>query len=164
MAIVKSEQAEFDEGVEIGRKAVSLSPRHAPNVALYTVALGRAGNYQAALQQIKRAIRLSPIYPAWYLHVLGSCGFAVGEDEQAVSAYRACLEATDPESAFVPIVRVWLAICLASAGHGAEARKVSAEVLRLDPSFRIDDWWQFPRKDWALRERAVGIWNVIVSS
>jgi adenylate cyclase len=164
LAIVKSEQAEFDEAVEIGRKAVSLSPRHAPNLALYTVALGRAGNYQAALQQIKRAIRLSPIYPAWYLHVLGSCGFAVGEDEQAVSAYRTCLEATDPDSAFVPIVRVWLAICLANAGHGAEARTVSAEVLRLDPSFRIDDWWQFPRKDWALRERAVGIWNEIVSS
>ncbi len=164
LAIVKSEQAEFDEAVEIGRKAVSLSPKHAPNIALYTVALGRAGNYQAALQQIKRAIRLSPIYPAWYLHVLGSCGFAVGEDEQAVSAYRACLEATDPDSAFVPIVRVWLAICLASAGHDAEARTVSAEVLRLDPSFRIDEWWQFPRKDWAVRERAVGIWNEIVSS
>ncbi len=161
---MKSEQSELDEAVEIGRNAVSLSPRHAPNVALYTVALGRAGNYQAALQQIKRAIRLSPIYPAWYLHVLGSCGFAVGEDEQAVSAYRTCLEATDPDSAFVPIVRVWLAICLASTAHDAEARTVIAEVLRFDPNFRIEDWWRFPRKDWTVRERAVEIWNQIVSA
>ncbi len=164
LALVKTEQSDFDEAVELGRKAVSLSPKHAPNVALYAVALGRAGEYQAASQQIRRAIRLSPIYPAWYLHALGSSCFALGEDEQAVSAYRACLEETDPDSAFLPIIRVWLAICLAGAGHKEEARTVSAEVLRLDPNFRIDDWWQFPRKDWAVRERAVGIWNEIVSS
>ncbi len=164
LALVKTEQSDFDEAVELGRKAVSLSPKHAANVALYAVALGRAGEYQAAFQQIIRAIRLSPIYPAWYLHALGSFCFALGEDEQAVGAYRACLKATDPDSAFLPIVRVWLAICLAGAGHKEEARTVSAEVLRLDPNFRIDDWWQFPRKDWAVRERAVRIWNEIVSS
>lgn len=53
LSCVMAEQAEFDEAVEIGRKAVSLSPKHAPNVALYTVALGRVGKYQAALQQIR---------------------------------------------------------------------------------------------------------------
>jgi adenylate cyclase len=164
LAIVKSEQAEFHEAVEFGRKSVSLSPKHAPNVALYTVALGRAGKYQEALQQIKRAIRLSPIYPAWYLHTLGSLSFALGDNEQAVSAYRACIKATDPDSAFMPIVRVWLAICLASTAHDAEARTVIAEVLRFDPNFRIEDWWRFPRKDWTVRERAVEIWNQIVSA
>ena len=87
----------------------------------------------------------------------------IGDDEQAVSAYRACLESTDPDSAFMPVVRVWLAVCLASAGHHAEARSVGADVLRLDPNFRIDDWWQSPRKDWTVRERAVEICNEIVS-
>ncbi len=106
LSCVMAEQAEFDEAVEIGRKAVSLSPKHAPNVALYTVALGRAGKYQAALQQIRRAIRLSPIYPAWYLHILGNCSFAVGEDEEAVSAYRACLNPHFPDRcSFLAVLR-----------------------------------------------------------
>jgi adenylate cyclase len=164
LAIVKSEQAEFDEGVTLGRKAVSLSPKHAPNIALYAVALGRAGEYQEALHQIKKAIRLSPIYPAWYLHIIGGSCFALGEHVEAVGAYRACIKATDPDSAFMPIVRVWLAICLASAGHDVEAKSLRAEVMKGDPDFRIEDWWQFPRKDYAVRDRAVKIWNEMVSS
>jgi adenylate cyclase len=164
LSIVKAEQAEFDEAVTLGRKAVSLSPKHAPNIALYAVALGRAGEYQEALHQIKKAIRLSPIYPAWYLsNMAGSC-FALGEHVEAVGAYRACVKATDPDSAFMPIVRVWLAICLASAGHDVEAKSLRAEVMKGDPDFRIEDWWQFPRKDYAVRDRAVKIWNEMVSS
>ena len=164
LSIVKAEQEEFDEAVTLGRKAVSLSPKHAPNIALYAVALGRAGEYQEALHQIKKAIRLSPIYPAWYLsNMAGSC-FALGEHVEAVGAYRACVKATDPDSAFMPIVRVWLAICLASAGHDVEAKSLRAEVMKGDPDFRIEDWWQFPRKDYAVRDRAVKIWNEMVSS
>ena len=164
LSIVKAEQAEFDEAVTLGRKAVSLSPKHAPNIALYAVVLGRAGEYQEALHQIKKAIRLSPIYPAWYLsNMAGSC-FALGEHVEAVGAYRACVKATDPDSAFMPIVRVWLAICLASAGHDVEAKSLRAEVMKGDPDFRIEDWWQFPRKDYAVRDRAVKIWNEMVSS
>ena len=161
MAIIKYELAEFDNAVEIGRKAVSLAPNHAPNVALFVTALHRAGEYQEAVQQTRRAIRLSPVYPAWYLHMLGSNCFAIGEYEEAARAYRACLEATDPDSAFLPTIRVLLAVCLESAGHAAEARAVRAEVIKHDPNFRIDDWWVFPRKDKSIRDRAVAIWERI---
>jgi adenylate cyclase len=61
LAFLRTEQAEFDAAVDLGRKAVSLASNHAPNVALLAVALARAGEYQESLQQIMRAIRLSPI-------------------------------------------------------------------------------------------------------
>ena len=163
LACVKTEQAAFEEAVEISRKAVSLTPRHSPNLAIYAVTLLRAGEYQAAVQKIKTAIRLSPFCPAWYMHVLGSCSFAIGEYEQAANAYQACLAASDPDSAFMPIVRVWLAICLSSAGHNNAAKSASEEVFRLDPKFHIDDWRQFRRIDPALQDRAVRIWNQLVS-
>ena len=163
LAYVKSEQAQFDEAVEIARKAVSLSPHHASNAAMYSAILARAGDYQAAFQQVNRAIRLSPIYPTWYLHILGIASFALGDDEQAVRVYRASIRSFDPDSAFMPIVKVWLAICLASAGREAEARREVADVFRIDPDFRIDDWWRSPRKDWSVRDRAVAIWNKVVS-
>lgn len=79
LACVKTEQSAFDEAVEIGRKAILLTPRHSPNLAVYAIALLRAGAYQAAVQEIKKAIRLSPFSPAWYLHVLGSSSFTIGE-------------------------------------------------------------------------------------
>ena len=161
MAIIKYELSEFDNAVEIGRKAVSLAPNHAPNVAFFVSTLHRAGEYQEAVQQTRRAIRLSPIYPAWYLHMLGSNCFGLGEYEEAVSAYRAFLEAAGPDSAFLPTIRVLLAVCLESAGHAAEAKAARAEVVKHDPNFRIDDWWTFPRKDWSIRDRAVAIWERI---
>ncbi len=116
------------------------------------------------MHQIKKAIRLSPIYPAWYFHIIGASSFALGEHEEAVRAYRACVKATDPDSAFMPIVRVWLAICLASAGHDAEAKSLRAKEMKNDPAFRIEDWWLTPRKDFSVRDRAVKIWNEIASS
>jgi len=163
LAWLKCELAEFDEAVEVARKAVSLSPNYAPNAAMLAGVLGRAGEYQESDQQIRRAIRLSPIYPAWYFHILGCNCFALDKNEEAVSAYRACVKNTDPDSSFMSNVRVWLAICLANAGYDTEAKTVNEEVFRHDPNFQIDDWWQFPRKDQTVRNRAVKTWNRIVS-
>jgi adenylate cyclase len=163
LAWVKCELAEFDEAVEAARKAVSLSPNNAQNVAMLAGVLARAGEYQEADQQIRRAIRLSPIYPAWYLHALGCNCFALDKNEESVSAFRSCVERLDPESSFMPIARVFLVICLAKAGYDVEAKTKSEEVFRHDPSFQIDDWWQFPRKDQMQRNRAVKIWNRIIS-
>ena len=163
LAWVKCELAEFDEAVEVAQKAVYLAPNHASNVAMLAGILGRAGEHQESDQQMRRAIRLSPIYPAWFLHGQGVNCFALGKDEDAVKLFRACVESIDPDSSFMPIVRVFLAISLANAGHDAEAKTVSEEVFRLDPSFQIDDWWQFSRKDQTVRNRAVKIWNRIVS-
>ncbi len=163
LAWLKCELSEFDEAVEVARKAVSLSPNYAANAAMVASVLGRAGEYQEADQQIRRAIRLSPVYPAWYLHVLGCNCFALARDEDAVSAYRACVTNIDPDSSFMTIVRVWLAICLASAGNETEAKTVVEEIIRQDPNFLIDDWWQFLKKDQTVRDRAVKIWNRLVS-
>ena len=164
LAWLKCELAEFDEAAEVARKAVSLSPNYAPNAAMLAGILGRACDYQESDLQIRRAIRLSPIYPAWYLHILGNNCFALDKNEEAVSAYRACVKNTDPDSSFMSIVRVWLAICLANAGYDTEAKTVNEEVFRHDPKFQIDDWWQFQRKDQTVRNRAVKIWNRIVST
>lgn len=164
LAMVKSEQTEFQKAVDLGQKAVSLSPTNASNVANYAVTLLRAGKYKAGLRQIKRAIRLSPIYPVWYLHILGVAGFALHENEQALSAFRVADDATDADSSFKSFYRVWLAICLDSAGHDEEARSVAKELLRLAPDFRIDKWWHVPRKDWSVRERAVKIWSKIIAT
>jgi len=161
LSCVKYEQGSFNEAVDLGRKAISLAPNHAPNLALFAAALGRAGEYRECLMQVRRAIRLSPIYPAWYLHIVGSASFALEEYDEAVDAYRNCVDATDPDSAFMPQMRMWLAICLAAAGHEAEARHLRDHIMKSDPDFGIDDWWQTPKKDYAVRNRGVEIWNNI---
>ena len=164
LACVKFELAEFDEAVEVAQKGVSLSLNHAPNVALLATVLQRACEFQEADQQMRRAFRLSPIYPSWYLYILGICCFAIDKDDEAIKLFRAFLESEDPDSSFIPIARVWLAICLAKVGHDADAKTIRDQIFRLDPDYLIDDWWQFPRKDQTVRDRAVKIWDELVTS
>ncbi|NIO26011.1 MAG: hypothetical protein GTO32_14645, partial [Gammaproteobacteria bacterium] len=64
LACVKTQLGAFDEAVEIGHRAVVLTPKHSPNVAVYAIALLHAQRYRTAIDEIKRAIRLSPFYPA----------------------------------------------------------------------------------------------------
>jgi adenylate cyclase len=163
LAWLKCELDEFDEAVLFARKAVSLSPSHSSNVAFLGAILGRASEYQEAYQQTRRALRLSPNYPPWYMHSQGVNCFALGRDEEAINLFKACVEKVDPDSSFIQVDSVFLAICLASVGRDIEAKTVSDEVFKLDPSFKVDEWWRFPRKDQTLRKRAVIIWNGIVS-
>ncbi len=164
LACVKTQLGEFQEAVEIGHRAVAMTPKHSPNVAVYAITLLHAHRYREAIDEIKRAIRLSPFYPAWYMHVLGSCSFAVGDYAQSARAYEACVKATAIESAFLPVVRVWRAIALAAAGQTDEARRAHDEVMRIYPDFSIDAWRQFRRIDPAVEERAVEIWNRLATA
>ena len=164
LAYVKCELTEFDEAVEIAQRAVSLSPNHTASVAALAVAFARAGKHEEHHKQIKRAMRLSPIYPAWYLSDLGCSCFALGKYEEAVTAFRGCTENTDQDSQFFLFAKVFLAICLAKSGHVAEAKNETEEIYDLDPNFQIDEWWQFTVKDQTVPNRAVKIWNNLVSS
>ena len=161
LACVQTELGDFEEAVETGRRAVTLTPKHSPNVAVYAIALMRARRYRSAIAEIKRAIRLSPFYPGWYMYVLGCCSFAVGEFQQSAQAFEAGARATDSDSAFMPIMRVWRAIALAAAGQGDDAEKARDDVLRIIPEFDIDHWGQFRRIDPSLEKRAVETWKRI---
>jgi TolB-like protein len=164
LAYVKCELTEFDEAVEIAQRAVSLSPNHTASVAALAVAFARAGKHEEHHKQIKRAMRLSPIYPAWYLNDLGVSCFALGKYEEAVTAFRGCTENTDQDSPFLLFAKVFLAICLAESGHVTEAKNETEEIYDLDPNFQIDEWWQFTVKDQTVPNRAIEIWNKLVSS
>jgi adenylate cyclase len=164
LSYVNGELTEFDEAIQIAQKAVSLSPNHTDSVAALAVAFGRACKHEEHYKQIKRAIRLSPIYPAWYLSDLGASCFALGKYEEAVTAFRGCTENTDEDSQFFLFAKVFLAICLAKLGHVTEAKNETGEIFNLNPNFQIDEWWQFIVKDQTVPNRAVKIWNKLVSS
>jgi len=164
LAYVKCELIEFDEAVQLAQRAVSLSPNHTGSVAALAVAFARACKHEEHYKQIKRAMRLSPIYPAWYLGDLGCSCFALGKYEEAATAFRECAEKSDQDSPYLLFAKVFLAVCLAESGHVTEAKYETEEVFNLDPNFQIDEWWQFIVKDQTVPNRAVKIWNKLVSS
>jgi adenylate cyclase len=95
--------------------------------------LAICGRAEEGIQMVRRAMRLNPHHPEWYWSMLAIALYAARRYEEALDAYRR--------------IAVWkkpwhlarLAACYAQLGRLDEARAQAAEVLRLDPGFRLSN-------------------------
>ena len=60
-----------DAAIAEGERAVALNPNHADNTANLGCSYVMSGRPADAVACMRKAMRLSPVYPAWYLNVLG---------------------------------------------------------------------------------------------
>ncbi len=82
----------FEEAVELGERAANLWPGSADIVALYGTLLLYAGRYDAGAAQLSEAMRLSPVFPDWYLGVRGNCLLWAGSYKAAKVEYDRLLD------------------------------------------------------------------------
>ena len=85
------------------------------------------------MQPIKKAMRLCPIYPAWYLVILADAYRLMGKQDLAVSTLKKAVE-QEPDSA---LASVRLANILADADLLDEAKAAAEKVLSIDPTFTL---------------------------
>ncbi|HWZ37516.1 MAG TPA: tetratricopeptide repeat protein [Bradyrhizobium sp.] len=129
---------DFDTAREMVDRAVALNPNT-------TVAWSQrgwtyliAGQPEEAIRSFERAIRLSPFDPSLFTRFTGmSAAFiGLGRFDEAVAAAKTAIQ-TKPT---VAMAYRCLAAALAHLGRDAEARKTAAELLELEPDFRISGW------------------------
>ena len=118
---------------------------------MLAVLLTCAGKAEEAIEKFKRAIRLSPKYPAWYLVLFGACYYSMGETENAIETLKEAV-ALEPDSAFA---RVWLACALVEAKREKEANLVAREAMRIDPTFSASDYQGAEFKDRKIGEMVI---------
>ena len=121
------------DAIAAGERSVELNPNHADNIANFGCSCAVSDRPAEAIGLMRRAMRLSPMYPAWYLNILAFAAYAVGDYEQAESAARQGLE-RDP--AYADCRAIAAAACHA-LGRSDEARREAAELLRRDPTYRL---------------------------
>ncbi len=124
-----------DQAMAEAERAVALNPNHADNAANLACiyAVGSRPAEAAALMQ--RAIRLSPIYPTWYLNILGFGHYQTGQYDEAEKALKLALQR---EPAYADC-RLILAAAHHARGRTDEARREAQEVMRLSPEFKLRD-------------------------
>ena len=120
----------------MSEKAVALAPNLANNMAIAGVITVYCGKPREALELVRKAMRLCPIYPIWYLYPLTRAYWFMGKTDEAIAAARSAIE-RDPE---LSISHKLHAIVLTDAGRDAEAQRAAAEVLRLEPNFSVEAW------------------------
>jgi tetratricopeptide (TPR) repeat protein len=120
----------------MGEKALALAPSDSYAMALQADRLIESGRVEEGIRRMKKAIRLCPFPPAWFLFILGTGFHLKGDNETAVHAFEQSLK-RDSES---HLTNAWLASALVELGKLDEARSAAEAVLEIEPSFSVEDW------------------------
>jgi adenylate cyclase len=112
-------------------RALALNPNDADVRADLGWTLHCAGKSLAGIEEIKKAMRLNPYYPGWYLWELGMALYAARQYEEAAEALEAFNEHTVQS-------RLFLAASYVQLGRSAEAKQQVAEALKLAPGYTLE--------------------------
>jgi len=143
---------QYEEAIAEGERAVALSPNGADAHAHLAMTLHYVGRREEAIALFKKAMRLNPMPPNWYLFSLGDAYCLTGQYEQAIATLQKALK-RNPDDLMAHIA---LATSYSMGGRGEEAHAEAEEVLRIDPKFSLKYYAKtIPFKNQAHTERAI---------
>ena len=125
----------YDEALAAARKAVDLNPNHATNTALLAMALTTAGEAEEGVQTFLRAIRLSPVYPTWYLQGLGWSHLQAEQFKEAIARFREYLR-REPNTRNMGVY-LGAALALEAIGRERRARVTIEDALKIEPTASV---------------------------
>ena len=150
LSLVYMARKQHDKAVAYGEKVLSLAPNFASMIANTAVIFFYSGRPVEAIELVKKAMRLSPYYPSWYLPILGLSYRLTGQYEEAISA----LEGWRDRKAKGMLPHIVLAFTYVEAGREEDAQASVAEALKQNPKASIKGYAAtIPYKDPAEVER-----------
>lgn len=131
-------KGEYDQAIAMSERSVALAPNNANLLALTAIVQNKSGRPEKSLELIKKAMRLCPVYPGWFLSALGTAYRLTGQTDSAIGAFEAAIK----RHADFLALHVGLASTLGELGQQEEARKPASEILRLSPDFSIKTYME----------------------
>jgi tetratricopeptide (TPR) repeat protein len=125
-----------DESIMAYERAQQLNPNDADILAEMADALTYWGDAPRAVELLKRAIRLNPFHPDWYLWYLGEAYFHLGDYAGAVATLNLMRDRSEAHRL--------LAASHALLGQDELARFHAQQVLVVHPNFSIEHWRTVP--------------------
>jgi Tfp pilus assembly protein PilF len=129
-------KGDMKKSLEMNEKALDLAPNDSAVIVLLGGTLVYSGRVKEGLKNIRKAMRLCPYPPHWYLFFLGIALHLNGDNGKAVNVLEKAIE-KEPET-HKP--RVVLASALFEIGRLDEARAYAETILNIEPSFSADSW------------------------
>jgi len=133
--------AQFEKAIIEGEKAIALVPNNADFNFNLSQTMNYAGRSGEAVELIKKAMRLSPIYPVFYSHFLGMYLHCEGRYEEAITAYGKALERHKKTGDYNPLwVHYGLMASYLELNRIDNAGEHFKEALALDPNDNFIGW------------------------
>jgi adenylate cyclase len=132
-------QGRYEQAITEGEKSVVLGPTNAQAHVLLAVTMDDVGRFDGAIALVKKAMRLHPYYPAYYLSWLGGAYRMTGRYEDALTVYNQLLDRSLKGEFPVVDAHVYLADLYAEIGKEDEARAHAAEIFKMEPGFSLEE-------------------------
>ncbi len=126
---------EHDKAIAIREKALALNPNNSNNIEMLAWTMFCSGRPEESLELIRRAMRLNPTYPDWWLMVLEEAYRFNGRYDEAIETAKEELRRLDNY-----FTRTRLALYYAQTGLDEQARAEIARVLELRTDMNLDIW------------------------
>ncbi len=133
MGYIHATRRRFDEALAAGQRAIELAPNVASNHAFLALTLHFSGMHAQSLVRIRKAMRLSPYFPDWFLMLLGDGYRGTGDLEKAREVFES-FAARTPDSL---LSQTRLACIYSNLGKITKARQAAETVLSIDPDFSV---------------------------
>ena len=127
---------QYERAIAEGERGTSISPNGAHYNAILANILNFTGRPQEAIELTRKAMRLSPMYPSWFLYFLGMGYRLTGRYEEAIEALKRYRE-RNPEAVYS---YTELAIVYSQLGRIEAARALVEELLEKNPTFCLEDY------------------------
>jgi tetratricopeptide (TPR) repeat protein len=124
---------QYEKAIIEAQKAVELSPNTAENHFSLGMALWFVDRNDEAIPVLKKAIRLNPVAPIFYLNNLAFAYAFSGQYEKAIPLWNRAVE-RNPDYRFAYSGLTW---AYQMTGNEIKAREAAAEVLRIMPNFSV---------------------------
>ncbi len=131
-------QNRYEQAITEGEKSLELGPTNAQWHVLLAVSMNVVGRFDDAIELVKKAMRLHPYYPAYYLQWLGAAYRMTGRYEDALIVYKQLLDRSRKGEFSILRAHIYMAEVYIELGREEEARTHAAEVLRISPKFSLE--------------------------
>ncbi|MDA9981647.1 tetratricopeptide repeat protein [Gammaproteobacteria bacterium] len=121
---------QIDKGVAEIKKGIALNPNDAGVLARSGYALTYAGEFEQAIDNAERAMRINPFHPSYYYDVLGWAQYFLRQYDDALRTMANISKAS-------PAQHRTLAAIYARLGQVDNARDHAKKILELDPEFAL---------------------------
>ena len=133
-------QRKHNKSITEFEKAISLNPNLAGTYAFFGGALDYAGNPDEAIAMLKKAMRLHPYYPPWYLLFLIRAYRDAGHYEEAIAANEILLDRARKGEINQLFPHLYFTELYIEVGQEDKAKIHAAEVLKINPKYSLENF------------------------
>jgi adenylate cyclase len=131
-------RGQWEKAIAEGEKSIKLGPTNAQAHVQLAVSMYNVGRFDNSIKLVKKAMRLHPYYPAYYLQWVAGAYRMTGRYEEALKVYKQLLRRSQNGEFPVLDAHLFLADVYAELGKYEEARTHAKEVLSRSPEFSLN--------------------------